>query len=611
MQTRRFTFSRWIMALAVMVSLMPWRAGAETFEQRAAMIVDAAARAEITGDCNHKVKSGIYYVMAKFEKGDISGARSLWNQLYEMGFCGSMFTIMNSMGCYLRYKEHYTSEMIGRQKSFMSGYNYFSSTQEKRNPEGMTGTSENHYLMSATGGYLAAEEWSDFSAKGVSGSEILRRTRNHIYHAIEQLCKYGIKEYDSPTYHVFYVNAYTFLSELAAHAEMRRRAAIALDMSLATIAAQWQHGVLCASTLRTYGLNADHDGLIGPTGWLYWGGHTMPSIGDGTAVASAVADYRVPDAIYQAGTDRSQPYVHRESDDRLPPDIGSRINWPAGFRETAYMGKRYGVFTQYDGNGLLGWSDQMMRAGIAWHGGRLIWQPMNDPGIQYLQNGPAVVGISLVSLSESKAGISQTLSGDGWSFMKGGDAVYIAYIKSGKGFAVQTADTDEYANLGAFKDAVLSGTSFSSSGETAAFTDLGGDRLAITYDGRGWDAFDAEDTDRQTINGERVVYGDWPRIDNPWMHGEVGGSEIVMQAGDSRRVYDLASWTVTDEAVTGGSAPAPGPTGSVRMPGRATLYTVSGRLVETACAGTSTDRGPAGVLVAAPGRGGAARLLLR
>lgn len=608
MQKRSASLGRRVAALVVFAALTTG-SFAETFEQRAQMMIDQAARAGLTGDCNHKVKSGLYYVMAKFEKGDIDGARSMWMELNKMGFCGAMFTVMNSMGCYLRYKQHYTGDMVSRQKSFMQGYGYFSSTKEKRNPEGMTGTSENHYIMSATGGYLAAEEWPDFSAKGVGGSEILRRCRNHIYHAIDQICKYGIKEHDSPVYHVFYVNAYTFLSELAKDPEMRRRAKIALDMSLATIAAEWQRGVLCATTLRTYGLNADHSGLVGPTGWLYWGGHKMPPIADGTAVASAVASYRIPEPIYLAGTDRSTPYVHLESDDRMPPDIGSRINWPAGFRETTYMGKRYGVFTQYDGNGTLGWSEQAMRAGVAWYGGRLIWQPMNTPDIQYLQNGPAVVGIATVSVSENKAGISRTESGDGWSFMKGGDAVYMAYKKIGKGFALQTADTDEYAGLGAFRDAVLTKVSFSSSGESATLTDLAGDKLEITYDGRGWDAFNAEDTDRRKINGTRVVYTEWPRIDNPWMHGEVGGSTIVMEGNGRQRIYDLENWTVS-----GGTVAAEARVqqrSRVRPPEAVSLYTVSGRLVAPQRRDVAGHRGPAKLLVAQPAAGGRSWVIVR
>lgn len=64
----------------------------------------------------------------------------------------------------------------------------------------------------------------------------------------------------------------------------------------------------------------------------------------------------------------------------------------------------------------------------------------------------------------------------------------------------------------------------------------------IAYDGRKTSAFSGVDTDRQKIDGERVVYGDWPRLGSPWASSEVGGRHLTVEKDGLRRVYDFEQW---------------------------------------------------------------------
>lgn len=504
--------------------------GNSTFEERRQTALDGVAAMPLTGDGNHKAKSGVYIAMARYARGDIAGGNQMAEWVINNPAGSAMFLCMAGMDLYKRYGHHMTQSVRDKYKRFVTGFAPYQG-----------GSSENHYTMFNVGGYLASEEWNDASN--------LEVTRTYMLKKLDWICRYGIKEHDSPIYHTCHVNSVLSLYDHADDSEVRQAALLALEVMLADWAHEWQRGAWCASTLRGTSV-LDHNGLAGGTGWLYFGGDHTPSWGDGYAAMSCASEYRMPAIIYRIATDRSTPYLYRSSDDQIPVQEGNtrfdgtRVNYPAGFRKTTWMGKGYGIYGQYDGNGRLGWNDQMRRAGINWVGGSLMLTPRNSPGYQMLIYDGCMAGSG--TMGHTTSGVQPQGSADGWQFMTGGDRVYIAFKQSGTAFGYVTADKDDYADVAAFKTAVREKASLSVSGANTVIRTLNGHTLEIAYDGREFSAFDGIDTDRQTIDGERVVYDEWPRMGSPFASGAVGGDVLTLSYGDSTRTYDFAAMTITD-----------------------------------------------------------------
>jgi len=503
---------------------------ADTFEQRQTIALNGISAMGLSGDGNHKAKSGIYIAMARYAKGDIAGGTEMATWVYNHPAGAAMFLVMAGMDCYLRYNKHLPAEVKTKFKKYVRSFAPYQG-----------GSSENHYTMFNVGGYLASQEWND--------PENLAVTRAYLMKKMRWVCQYGIKEHDSPTYHVFHVNSFLSLYDHARDPEVKAAARVTLEVLLADWAHEWQRGAWAASTLRTYGDVLDHSGLSAATGWLYFGGSHTPSWGDGCGAMSCISLFRLPDIISSIATDRSTPYLYRSSDDQIPVVDGNtrfegtRVNYPGGFRKTTWMGKRYGIFCQYDGNGRLGWSDQMMRGGMCWPGGKIIFTPQNSLDYQMLVYDGCLAGAG--KISESKSGVQSRGTHGGWTFLQGGNNVFIARRSTGDNFAYVTAELDQYSGMDAFKSAVAQKTSFSVSNGSTILKTLNGHTLEIKYDGRAFDAFNGLDTDRQKINGERVVYADWPRMKSPWAHASVGGNQLELVYGNNSRTYHFDDWTIT------------------------------------------------------------------
>jgi hypothetical protein len=156
--------------------------------------------------------------------------------------------------------------------------------------------------------------------------------------------------------------------------------------------------------------------------------------------------------------------------------------------------------------------------------------------------------------------------------------VYIAYKQTGSAFGYVTADTEDFASDQAFKDAVLNSASLELAGSVTTLTTLNGHTLEIQYDDRGTAAFGGVDTDRQKIDGERVVYDTWPRMQSPFAEGAVGAETLRLQHGDDIIDYDIVANTWTTSQTTAiQSAAAPLARGLLHGKASAQRYRIDGR----------------------------------
>ncbi len=546
----------------------------ERAEEVIAFYAENPSMFDRTDDPTGYAKSAVYHAMARYAAGDIEGGNELAAYIFDNPGGASMFLVMAGMDLYLRYGEHMPEDVRESARNFITGYSEY--------PFGST---ENHSAMTAAGGYLAAQTWPDWD----QAEEVRESTRESIFELVDNLARRGLAEYDSPIYHTFFVNPLLSVYDHAEDEEMRRRAEIGLDIALADMAPEWVDGAWGASTLRTGNFQTDaQDGYIAAlTGYVYFGGRAKPAQNDGCGVMSAVSSYRPPEIIQIMGTDRQEPYVHRET----------HMAWH-GARKTSFVNQTYALFSQYDGNGSLFWSDQMLRSGLVWSsvepGAKFtVKAPTNNltgesPNNQVLQHKGVLAGVAKEEMTgfvpESGAVVEQREE-DGWLFLNGG-AVYIAFTcrdgydwgesievqgvhpqyltwddsnwteeygtftfgGGATGWVIQTAHPDEFDGFDAFVNAVLEGPGavFSEHEEgepSTVYEDLDGNVLEITFDGRGG----GDGTDRRLVNGEPLDYAAWPRFDNPWMQGEVEGDELVMEHGGYRRVYDFNSWTIAEE----------------------------------------------------------------
>ncbi|MBF2088343.1 MAG: hypothetical protein IGR80_10615 [Synechococcales cyanobacterium K44_A2020_017] len=537
----------------------------DTFEDRARQLIEYHAthppNRDRASDPSGYVKSGVYTAMALYASGDIDGGNRMADDLFSNPHSASMFLVMAGMDLYMRYKDVMPEEIHAKARRFITSFDDYTG-----------GTTENHGIMFATGGYLAAQEWPDWER----ADQVRDQTRSHLYEFVENVSLHGVVEHDSPIYHVFFINSFLSLHDHATDPEMQQRAKVGLELLLTTMAPEWLHGYWPTATLRTVSFTHDPKRVIsltGPVGWLYWGGSDMPVPEDGCAIMSAVSDYRIPEVLHYIGQDRRRPYVHRETH-------GQRFNRDDKYRKSTYMDRQYALYNQFDGYGDLAWHDQLQRMGVVWVSDApgatfVVKNPVEgvrgdtDHG-QVLLHQRAMIGVyesTMTGFLPATEAVVEKVEDDGWLFIHGGPMLLAFKSAQGydwqetidlygtpfdsfysdadrNGFVIQTAPVEDFAGgsprqeLDAFAEAVKTRTVIDDSRvdqsrPALTFTTLSGDVMALEFN-----------RDR-SINGEVVDYSTWPLFENPWMTSEAG-EWLEMRYGDLVRTYNFQDWTITD-----------------------------------------------------------------
>ena len=532
------------------------------FEQRKIALLDGVVRAHQTE--RPRGKFAYWYAQALFATGRTQDALETIDATLQTPLDdhqGDVFVPWAMADTYVRW-QHLLPEATKTQfKDQLTGYAGYDA-----------GKTENHRLMLATARYLAAETWpeaafgSDFRQQEPTG-------RNYLLKRMDRYVHRGTVEFDSPAYHAHYIGTMRSLADLAQDEELRRQAALTAEWLILENAGEWLDGHWLSASLRHksyYDGQADFlagDYLL----WFYFGASVTPDFATEKAVfavQAAASDARLPAGLTAAATDRSRPFVHRETD-----------VWAGRhYYGTTYLHDAYGLYsvmedhkvekaqsTQYHRWAVQWRSDEAKSTLYVKHPHAVTGEEGTTGYEQVMQHRGTLLAVYAIPPTHPKgfvrlrtpsgfeAVIDESRRGD--LFLHYG-SVLIAVrmsepfawdLESDRhdhparvlGVVVETAHPSAYPGsamdqLLAFKQATRQRAlafSIADGTPTLGYTTGQDEALSITYNGP------------RQINGEPMDMSTWPLLENPWMRQTLGENRLVVTLDAHPVVYDFGSWT--------------------------------------------------------------------
>jgi hypothetical protein len=181
---------------------------------------------------------------------------------------------------------------------------------DEPNPDAQVFWSENHYLMYATAEYLAGQRWptATFGNSGLTGDQHRQKALPRLRRWLRERLRFGYSEWHSPVYYPHDVAPLLNLIDFAQDAELRARAAMALDLLIFDLARLTHRGSFGLTAGRVY---EEHkvsgraqsiadliELLFGTRGGWQFAGSTAA-----TTFATSRA-YRAPHALLAIGVDK-------------------------------------------------------------------------------------------------------------------------------------------------------------------------------------------------------------------------------------------------------------------------------------------------------------------
>jgi hypothetical protein len=562
----------------------------DTFDRRAAAVMKAATAepAKLTGGSPmHFWVAQRHFELGETEKGlavvraGLKAGRAFIEKREKeghenIGYNGFMYWAF--LNCYVNWKPVFPKDVLDDYEYvFTHAKNY-------------KGTTSNLSLVHTLALYHADRIWgADQLPKDGKFGPRGEKAVKWLSERVESTAKFGSGEFASRPYMLYNVGTLRTLDNEFVDAELRKKAAMAYEMSVAHAAGTWLRGHWAVPSGRSY-----PDQLTQrPTGsaallWTYFGGVTPDLNAGSAAVFSAGEKFRPSPLIVRAATDRTQPYVAR-----------SRFDGKKVF-QTTFMNKAYAVFSTATLPGGSIWG-QTYPYGVMWDEpdaakGSHLWltvpvedderlgdhtHGVNSKYVEFAQHRGSFLTLAR-NLTDGKNKSPYVLAfvPGGWKAVQndsGTDGrIYLHYgsvliaLTANKKFewdpasgvlsgsprkgdsefrlkadhaalGLETAlpadfpaDTPD-AQLAAFRKAVRAKSKvvLADDGSSAAFTDRDGVAIERTFNG---------DT---RVDGKRVAYEDWPLLENPWMRQEFGGN-LTITDGKTTRLYDVTKWTVTE-----------------------------------------------------------------
>ncbi len=288
----------------------------------------------------------------------------------------SMFVRHGLADCLYRFGGLMDASLTGAIKAYLTAKDHYR----------MEGGTENHKIMHAAAGILAAQRWPEWEL----AAEIRERCVSYLEHYFSRVVRYGQGEFDSTTYSVFYLTALASLYDFAEDPKLAKQAGMMMDWYLANTAGDWQNGRFTGAHSRDYHPTNEEGAAEGgiASSWLYFGGRT-PDLSLGEPHYSsilALSGYRVPDALVAAAREREESFLHREThdmaarEDRAHDGHQTHQVESAGAKGYGYISRRgvrklswvtpgYTLGSMWDGRqGDIVWSGQMRRWSLMWDG---------------------------------------------------------------------------------------------------------------------------------------------------------------------------------------------------------------------------------------------------
>ncbi|RAV04184.1 hypothetical protein DQG13_06820 [Paenibacillus sp. YN15] len=286
----------------------------------------------------------------------------------------SMFVRHGLVDCLYRFGGQMSEELAGSIKTYLIAKDHYR----------LEGGTENHRIMHAAAGYLAAQRWPDWSL----AAEIKDRCVSYLERYFSRVVRYGQGEFDSTTYCVFYLTAVASLYDFSEDPRLAKQAGMMMDWYLANTAGEWLNGRFTGAHSRDYHPTNEHGAAEGgiASSWLYFGGRE-PDFSLGEPHYSsilALSGYRAPDVLVAAAREREVSFLHRETHDaaaaeeephdgHLTHQAGNGRSKGYGYisrrgvRKVNWAAPGYTLGSMWDGSqGDIVWSGQMRRWSLVW-----------------------------------------------------------------------------------------------------------------------------------------------------------------------------------------------------------------------------------------------------
>ncbi len=181
----------------------------------------------------------------------------------------------------------------------------------------------NYKLMMDGAGYLAAEEWPELvDREGLNASQIKEATKQRLLSGFQEITTKNFTEYGATIYLAVNLSAIRMVAEFARDAELRKKAALTLDVIMLDIACTWNQGYNTGSASRakywaSTDTGPDSMASTAAAAWVFFGGK-RPISGRGTGWIhsfwmATLGSYKVPEIIVNIAQDRSKPFVTRST----------------------------------------------------------------------------------------------------------------------------------------------------------------------------------------------------------------------------------------------------------------------------------------------------------
>ena len=279
------------------------------FEARRQRLLDVASA---------ETETSFFAAAARIAQGvDLGTAYGMIDSLTRDHVMGGMFYAYTLVGTYLLTRDKLPDSL---HQKIRDAY---------RNRTMYRGDTENHWVMYYTGLYLASQTWPGEPGEawfnGKSSEENFRESAAWLEQWMTITTTIGQGEFDSPTYSTVFLTPMLVLQEFAADTIVRRRAQMMVDLLFVDFAAEHLGGNYGGGHSRDY-----PDDIINPLSapstmwaWLYFGQPEFEQWNETRyrprhrtsweTVLGALVSYRLPEIIRLIATDRSEPYVHRET----------------------------------------------------------------------------------------------------------------------------------------------------------------------------------------------------------------------------------------------------------------------------------------------------------
>ncbi len=550
-----------------------------------------ASQAWMPGD-DHRAR--IYLGVLKIATGidRERGLELLWEAVNDSvhWWCFNVYSMMDAI---LRIGDRLPPELI--QKAKMRIITHFGDDK---------GFTENHRLQYRTARYLFAQTWPDAPRfpDGMTPAEAKKEAEDWINDWIERTVTVGMLEYDSVNYMSLYFLTLSSLYDFSTDPLMKRKAWMMLQLLAADWAAEYLRGNWIGGHSREKYNQVTHTilncGTAQSLGFLFFGdGQFHPELPETYyAGLAAIQGFRPLAIIGNIATDRSKPYIHKET--KAPRDkFGDCVNkskvptWKYDYVTKDYaLCSSYGELTAVENHRWdLTWVSEKDGSicffiNPSYSAEQLLKFFKDDPdkiiadivkqrpyyadpnkwieGSPYeklLQHENTLIALYNIPKKERNGHvngffskiIAQRVEEDGWIFCQS-DSVYFAVktLTRGKwheekdhfrltlnnrktGLVMEVAQVSEFPSFAAFKAKIKSNP-----------LKIDRKKLHVVYTNSRGDVLDFTYPDKRFVNGKKFDFWKWGLFEGPFINAKKGSKIFEIKYGREKVILDFNDFSV-------------------------------------------------------------------